>query len=144
MSFYFCCSVNNYPTLSPVFVKVTIPTGRPSTAPGMSRICASCLKCMGTPLNSQNYSRWSTGKCRWGVLGTVLTGMPLGRSKYLALLQCSPRSSTSDQQSNSFRPESWNEPGGKQDLLWEILKRCLFFLVLYCMLIINTIIHICI
>lgn len=71
-------------------------------APGTSRICVSCFKSMGIPLNSQNCSRWLTGKCRWGALGTVTTGVQLGRSKYLALLQCWPRNSTSDKKSNRF------------------------------------------
>ena len=91
-----------------LFVKDTIPTGRPLTAPGMSRICVSCFKGMGTPWSSQSYSRWSTGRCPWGVLGILTTGMPSGRSKYPALLQCSPRNSTSDRNSNSVRPQSYN------------------------------------
>lgn len=132
-------SVNNHPLL--LFVKVTIPTGRPWTAPGTSRICVSCFKSTGTPLSSQNCSRWSTGKCRWGASGTVVTAVPLGRSKCLALLQCSPRNSTSDQKSNSFRPQT----PGKQGLLKEDLKEfSCFSPVLYCMLLMDTVIHVCI
>lgn len=71
-------------------------------APGTSRICVSCFRSMGILLNSLNYSHWSTGKCRWGAFWTVEKRMPLGRSRYLALHQCSRRNSTSDQKSKSL------------------------------------------
>lgn len=104
----FLLFINNNPPCPLLFVKDTIPTGRPLTAPGMSRICVSCFKGMGTPWSSQSYSRWSTGRCPWGVLGTLTTGMPSGRSKFPALLQCSPRNSTYDRNSNGVRPQSYN------------------------------------
>lgn len=89
-----------------LFVKATIPTERPSTGPGISRICVNCSRGTETPTSSQKYWRWSTGRCRWGASGTVATGVLLGRSKCLALPPCSPRNFTSDQNSNSLRPQS--------------------------------------
>ena len=124
-------------------LKATIPTGRPSMAPGTFRICVTCFTSLGVPLNLQNCSHWSTGKCRWGALAIVTTGVQLERSKYLALRQCWPRNFTSDKISNSFRPQSLNElvsctweTGTPKGRFWKIVS--FFSLVLKCVLLMNT------
>lgn len=74
----------------------------------MSRTCVICLGCMGIPLNSHIYWPWSTEKCHWEALEWVKTRMLLGKSKYLALLRCSPRNCTFTQKSNLLWPRSSN------------------------------------